>query len=143
MRFLRLLALPFALLALVVAATAPAAAGAADGITRGTIYHDGPDNRYLLGGQWLFRLDAANAGVTQRFQRQTSQDGWAATTVPNAWNAGDDSVSSMVGTVAWYRKDFRLPDARARMSWLLRFESVNYRSKVWLNGRPIGRPAAR
>ena len=25
------------------------------------------------------------------------------------------------------------------MNWILRFESVNYRSKVWLNGRPIGR----
>src|SRR5204863_5161697 len=25
-----------------------------------------------------------------------------------------------------------------RLSWILRFESVNYRSKVWLNGKPIG-----
>ena len=45
----------------------------------------------------------------------------------------------MTGTVAWYRKDFRLPDARARLDWLVRFESVNYRSRVWLNGVPIGR----
>ena len=45
----------------------------------------------------------------------------------------------MLGTVGWYRKDFHLPDARARMDWLVRFESVNYRSKVWLNGTPIGR----
>jgi beta-glucuronidase len=45
----------------------------------------------------------------------------------------------MTGTVAWYRKDFHLPDRRARMDWLVRFESVNYRAKVWLNGRPIGR----
>ena len=45
----------------------------------------------------------------------------------------------MPGTVGWYRKDFHLPDARARMNWLVRFESVNYRAKVWLNGKPIGR----
>jgi beta-glucuronidase len=137
MHLLRLLALPLALLA--IAATPAPAAQAADGITRGTIYKDAPDNRYLVGGDWLFRLDSANVGVTQAFQRQTTQDGWAKTTVPNAWNAGDDSVASMVGTVGWYRKDFHLPDRRARTSWLLRFESVNYRAKVWLNGRPIGR----
>jgi beta-glucuronidase len=137
MRLLRLLALPLALLVTAIATTP--AAHAADGVTRGSVYEDAPDNRYLLGGAWLFRLDTANAGVTQGFQRQTTADGWTATTVPNAWNAGDDSSASMVGTVGWYRKDFHLPDSRARMSWLLRFESVNYRTKVWLNGRPIGR----
>ena len=49
---------------------APAPALAADGITRGTVYKDGPDNRYLLGGEWLFRLDNGQ-GTPQRFQRQT------------------------------------------------------------------------
>ncbi|HVF77184.1 MAG TPA: glycoside hydrolase family 2 TIM barrel-domain containing protein [Solirubrobacteraceae bacterium] len=130
--------LTFALLAaLACIAPAPTLA-AADGITRGTIYKDGPDNRYLLGGDWLFRLDN-NQGTAQRFQRQTTTDGWTKTTVPNAWNAGDNSVASMTGTVGWYRKDFRLPDARSRMDWLVRFESVNYRAQIWLNGRPIGR----
>ena len=119
-------------------ALAPAAQ-AADGITRGTIYDDAPDNRYLVGGDWLFRLDTAGVGLDQNFQRETKTDGWAKTTVPNAWNAGDNSVASMLGTVGWYRKDFRLPDRRSRMSWILRFESINYRAKIWLNGKPIGR----
>jgi beta-glucuronidase len=133
----RLRILTLALLAL--AAAAPAAAQAADGITRGTIYKDAPDNRYLVGGTWLFRLDSAGVGLDQAWQRQTATDGWAQTTVPNAWNAGDNSVASMVGTVGWYRKDFKLPDSRSRLDWIVRFESVNYRSKVWLNGRPLGR----
>jgi beta-galactosidase/beta-glucuronidase len=137
MRIARLLALPIALLACATACAASALA--ADGITRGTIYRDGPDNRYLLGGPWLFRLDTAGVGQRQRFQRQATTDGWTATTVPNAWNVGDNSVASMTGTTGWYRKDFHLPDRRARMDWLVRFESVNYRSTVWLNGRPIGR----
>ena len=122
-----------------IAASAAPALAAADGVTRGTIYQDGPDNRYLLGGEWLFRRDDAGQGLRQSFQRQPSRDGWAPLTVPNAWNVGDYSVASMTGTVAWYRKDFRLPDARARLDWLVRFESVNYRSRVWLNGVPIGR----
>ncbi|MGH2942217.1 MAG: glycoside hydrolase family 2 protein [Solirubrobacteraceae bacterium] len=132
----RLLAPTLVLLA-VLASTAPALA--ADGITRGTIYHDGPDNRYLLGGDWLFRLDGAVVGTSQRYQRQTATDGWTRTTIPNAWNVSDSSVASMTGSVAWYRKDFRLPDRRRRIDWLVRFESVNYRARVWLNGRPIGR----
>ena len=136
MPILRLLALAATLLAALV--LAPGALAAADGITRGTVYDDGPDNRYLLGGDWLFRLDKEGVGLDQRFQRQTSTDGWTTTSVPNAWNAGDDSIESMSGTVGWYRKDFRLPDRRSRMDWTIRFESVNYRARVWLNGRPIG-----
>ncbi len=151
MRSRRLPAPVLALLALLAAtalsAPAPASAathagagaGATDGITRGTIYQDGPDNRYLLGGEWLFRRDDAGVGLRQGFQRQPGRDGWSPLTVPNAWNVGDYSVASMTGTVAWYRKDFRLPDARARLDWLVRFESVNYRSRVWLNGVAIGR----
>src|SRR4051794_27142901 len=137
MRTVRLLVLPIALLGYALAWAAPALAD--DGITRGTIYQDGPDNRYLLGGDWLFRLDTTGVGQVQRFQRQATTDGWTKTTVPNAWNAGDNSVASMTGTTGWYRKDFHLPDRRARMDWLVRFESVNYRSTVWLNGTPIGR----
>jgi len=136
MRIARLLALSLAVTATVLACASTALA--ADGITRGTIYKDGPDNRFLLGGNWLFRLDTAGVGQVQRFQRQTTTDGWTPVTVPNAWNAGDNSIASMTGTTAWYRKDFQLPDARSRMDWLVRFESVNYRSKVWLNGKPIG-----
>ena len=114
-------------------------AQAADGITRGTTYSDAPDSRYLLGGTWLFRLDPAGVGLTQKFQRLKTTDGWLPTAVPRAWNAGDDSVTSFQGTVGWYRKDFKLPDARSRLNWLVRFESVNYRSRAWLNGKLIGR----
>jgi beta-glucuronidase len=133
MRPLRLLAsllVPLAVLA--------SPARAADGITRGTLYQDGPDNRYLLGGTWLFRRDDAGVGVQQHLERATSTAGWTPVTVPNAWNAGDYSAASMTGTIAWYRKDFAVPDARAQLDWLVRFESVNYRSQVWLNGVAIG-----
>ncbi len=50
----------------------------------------------------------------------------------------------MTGSVGWYRRDFTLP-AKAFASyianrdrhWVLRFESINYRATVWLNGRQI------
>src|SRR5262249_35263425 len=40
--------------------------------------------------------------------------------------------------VGWYRKDFTLPSASAALGWAVRFESVNYRARVWLNGHAVG-----
>jgi beta-glucuronidase len=102
------------------------------------LYDTGPSGRYLLGGEWLFRLDKEDRGIKQRFMRQTLTAGWSKTTVPSAWNVGDHSVESFTGSVGWYRKDFSLPSASKALRWIARFESVNYRTRVWLNGRPIG-----
>ncbi|MBS1868149.1 MAG: hypothetical protein JSS99_00625 [Actinobacteria bacterium] len=99
---------------------------------------EGQDGRYLLGGSWLMRLDPADAGLAQRLYAQRSTAGWTATTVPSAWNAGDESQASFLGSVAWYRKDFRLPSRKRTLVWIARFESVNYRATVWLNGRRLG-----
>ena len=110
----------------------PHAAHAADKPTQKALYQDGPEGRYLLDGQWLFRLDNADQGVKSRFMRQTSASGWTKTTVPNVWNLGDPSNESMAGGIGWYRKDFTLPEARSSLAWIVRFESVNYRARVWL-----------
>ena len=136
MRLLRLLPL-----VLVAVLAAPALAQAADVPSNKTLYADGPSGRFLMDGQWRFRLDAADQGVRRRFYRQTSTSGWSPVSVPNVWNVGDDSEASMRGSVGWYRKDFELPDKRAALEWAVRFESVNYRSRVYLNGREIGRNA--
>ncbi len=136
MRLLRLL-----LLALLAVLFAPSVAQAADVPSNKTLYADGPSGRFLMDGQWLFRLDAADRGVRRRFYRQSSSAGWSRVTVPNVWNVGDDSEGSMRGSVGWYRKDFELPDKKAALDWAVRFESVNYRTRVYLNGREIGRNA--
>jgi beta-glucuronidase len=135
MRLLRLLPLA----ALATLALLPSSAVAADVPSAKTLYHDGPSGRFLVDGKWYFRLDNADQGVRRRFYRQSSTSGWTPVTVPNVWNAGDDSESSMRGSVGWYRKDFELPDKRAALEWAVRFESVNYRTRVYLNGREIGR----
>ena len=122
-----------------VALPAPAALAQGDGITTKTLYETGPSGRYLVGGTWLFRADPADQGLRGRWQSGASTSGWAPTTVPNAWNAHDFSNASMAGSVGWYRKDFRLPSSSARLAWVLRFESVNYRARVYLHGRLIGR----
>ena len=131
--------LPLLITAVVVlfALVLPQAAGA-DTPTSRTLYADGAEGRLLMGGEWLFRLDKEDVGFKQRFQLQTGREGWTAVQVPHAWNVGDDSPESMAGSTGWYRKDFSLPSADQALTWAVRFESVNYRSQMWLNGKPLG-----
>jgi beta-glucuronidase len=104
----------------------------------GAIYHDGPSGRFLLDGAWHRRADPGDQGVAARWQREQTLTGWSQTSVPNAANAGDYSEQSYFGAVYWYRKDFLAPRPTAGLRWILRFESVNYRATVWLNGRKLG-----
>ena len=80
----------------------------------------------------------STGGATSLDRRLVAGDG------PELFNAGDFSNASMAGSVGWYRRDFTLPaGAFAHTSegpahWIVRFESVNYRATVWLNGRLLG-----
>jgi beta-galactosidase/beta-glucuronidase len=129
------------LLPLLVLLLLPTAAASAqsDGLVQKTLYKTGPSGRYLMSGQWLFRADPTGNGVQQGFASSASTVGWSPVSVPNAWNATDQSDVSFAGGVGWYRKDFHLPSSSRRLSWVVRFESVNYRSRVYLNGRLIGK----
>ena len=83
--------LRFLLPVLALLAALPAAALAADKPNEQALYQDGPEGRYLLDGDWLFRLDNADQGIKQRFMRSTSTTGWTTVKVPNVWNLGDAS----------------------------------------------------
>jgi beta-glucuronidase len=131
---LRLLLPVLALLLLAL----PGGAAAADKPSNKTLYHDGPSGRYLMDGTWLFRLDPGNRGIRSGWNRSRGTAGWARVKVPSVWNLGDDSPASMIGGVGWYRKDFTVPEASRALEWAVRFESVNYRSRVWLNGKRVG-----
>ena len=139
-----------ALAILLVTASAAHAQGpayTASAPTTGALYTDGQSGRYLLGGAWLFRADLTDVGLSQRLVAQTSPRPTAGprSTVPNAYNAGNFTQASMNGYVGWYRRDFTLPSGAFASyvqapdrRWIIRFESVNYRATVWLNGRKIG-----
>ena len=140
-----ILSLSVALAAAGVArAQAPAYAAAPP--TKNALYQDGPTDRWLLGGTWLYRADLGNIGLAEGWWRSGSATvGWSPVTVPNAFNTGNYSTSGFGGYVEWYRRDFTLPrTAFARYvpavdrHWIIRFESVNYQATVWLNGRMIG-----
>ena len=104
-----------------------------------TLYYEGPSGRYLMDGTWLFRLDPATRASRSGWNRSASTAGWSdGEGAERRGTSGDDSPASMIGGVGWYRKDFSLPDASKALEWAVRFESVNYRSRVWLNGKPRG-----
>lgn len=131
--------------ACVLAAAGPARAAAQAPYVAQTppleaLYQDGWANRYLLAGTWLYRADPADQGVSTGLWRSVaSTSGWTPVQVPSAFNAGDFSPASMYGSVGWYRKDFLLPAGPRGQGWIVRFESVNYRASVWLNGHLLGR----
>ena len=113
-------------------------ASAASVPSAGANYTDGPSGRYQLNGSdWLFRADPSDVGVGQGFFNDTASAGWSPVTVPNAWNLRN-STASFDGAPVWYRKDFILPDNNPNLSWILHFDSVNYRATVWLNGQLVG-----
>ncbi|HEX5924778.1 MAG TPA: hypothetical protein VFY45_13165, partial [Baekduia sp.] len=103
-------------------------AAQADGLLTKTLYKGGASGRFLMAGQWYYRADTAGNGAVSVFAGDPSNVGWTPVSVPNAWNAKDFSDASFAGGVGWYRKSFHLPSAAKRLSWVVRFESVNYRS---------------
>src|SRR3954462_3815653 len=135
------LALAFVVAAAVAAIAAPAASAQATAPNPHPVTRDGPTGRFMLDGPWLLRVDRRDRGAGQHWERRRSTAGWTPVTVPNAWNANDRSESGFIGAPAWYRKDFRLPSRARGLDWRLRFDSVNYRATVWLNGRLVGRHA--
>ena len=134
-------ALALVAVAAVAAIAAPAASAQGTAPNPHPVTHDGPTGRYMLDGTWLVRVDRRDRGAGQHWARRHSTAGWTRVTIPNAWNANDRSESGFIGAPAWYRKDFRLPSRARGLAWRLRFDSVNYRATVWLNGRLVGRHA--
>jgi beta-glucuronidase len=105
------------------------------------LIREGQPTRQLLGGTWYFRLDdALTTGDTERWYAQRDLTGWTPVTVPYNWNATDTTENR--SSVGWYRKEFKVPLGSRREQrvqlWKVRFEGSNYRTRVWLNGKPIG-----
>jgi beta-glucuronidase len=105
---------------------------------RRTLIREGAKGRLLLGGTWYFRLDDAREGDRQGFARQRSLMGWQAVSVPHNWNARDVALNR--SSQGWYRRELRLPrgSRKRRILWVARFEGVNHRVTVYLNGKRVG-----
>jgi hypothetical protein len=81
----------------------------------------GPDGRRALDGAWI--VSARRDGPGRRVH------------VPYSPNAGSLSARSYAGAVAFYRT---VVSVRGGV-YALRFESVNHRATVWVDGRVVAR----
>ncbi len=91
-----------------------------------------------LNGRWEFEFDDADAGLAGNWaggQKAFSR----AIVVPFCFESaksglGDTSFHPQV----WYRRGFDLPAAWKGQRVLLKFGAVDYRARVWINGREAG-----
>lgn len=97
----------------------------------------GSVGRLALDGRWRVALDPQDRGGRRKWHRG-GFDGRAVRLpyVPNAMNiTGEEGERSFQGSVAWYRTTVRVPRTG---DYALRFESVNHRATVWIDGRRAG-----
>ncbi len=102
-----------------------------------TIYA-GPGDREQVSGLWRFKKDAGNTGLDKGYQagRFGGRELVRAPFVPDATKIGGErGTYTFRGTVGWYRTKIDVP---ADGTYAIRFESVNHRAKVWIDGKLEG-----
>lgn len=92
-----------------------------------------------LAGPWRFSPDPHGDGEVLGFwKRDYCTRLWHEVPVPSCFEAGCRNLDFYEG-ICWYRRAFRLPSAWRSCRVTLRFEAVNYRARVWLNGEWLGK----
>lgn len=88
-----------------------------------------------LSGVWKFRADPDRSGEQQGWAKEVPEP--RLIPVPCSWNEIFDDVRNYTG-YAWYQTEFEVERAWLGQRIHLRFGSVAYRAKVWLNGTLVG-----
>ncbi len=88
-----------------------------------------------LSGVWKFRADPERVGERDSWFKGLQQT--RLMPVPCSWNEIFDDLRNYTGG-GWYQTDFAVESAWQGQRIHLRFGSVAYRAKVWLNGALLG-----
>jgi hypothetical protein len=101
-----------------------------------TIYA-GPGDRAQLDGLWRYRRDADDVGLDKGYQSGTfNGDLVRVPYVPDATKiSGRRGIAVFRGTVGWYRTSIDVPVDGV---YAVRFESVNHKAQVFIDGKRIG-----
>ena len=94
-------------------------------------------NYYDLSGIWQFKVDKENVGENKSWFEGFKPDFDIA--VPGSWHEQLDDFGLLhyIG-FAWYQKELFAPSNFNDKSVWLRFNSVDYNCRVWLNGKLVG-----
>ncbi len=99
-----------------------------------TIYA-GPGNREQLSGLWRFKKDPDDLGYDKGYQAGMYGGGELVKTpfVPDATKInGEKGQRAFRGSIGWYRTHVDVP---VDGLYAIRFESVNHRARVWVDGK--------
>jgi beta-glucuronidase len=124
--------------AMVVLALVAGATGLQGDAERALPVVTGPGGERTLDGPWVVRGDRSRHGAKLGW----ASGGFAGRTVrlpfsPNAARVlGAAGERSFEGSVAWYRTTVTVASAG---DYAIRFESVNHRASVWVDGRRVAR----
>jgi hypothetical protein len=94
-----------------------------------------PRSHLSLDGTWTFAPDPKNEGQRQRWHERTGFD--RAVAVPSPWQLYGPDMVGYTG-YAWYHRAFSVPSDFAGREVVVRFDAVDYESRVWLNGELLG-----
>ena len=92
-----------------------------------------------LNGVWKFKLDPKDQGIAEKWQDSAGKDFDKTINVPFGWESELSGIhDAKYRGVAWYSRDFKVPPAfPADNRVVLRFEAVDYRADVWVNGKKV------
>jgi len=88
-----------------------------------------------LSGFWEFKTDPDSRGENEGWM--AGLGGSRPIAVPGSWNDQFEEGRDFLGP-SWYQTNFYIPDDWMEERIFLRFNSVNYRADVWLNGEKLG-----
>jgi beta-galactosidase/beta-glucuronidase len=91
----------------------------------------------LLDGNWRFSVDRQKKGESEMwFASGYDDSAWQVVSVPHTWNVMPDY--SQFNGLGWYLHNLAVPASSQGMHLRLRFQSVFYLAKVWVNGDYVG-----
>jgi hypothetical protein len=97
------------------------------------------DNWLNLNGTWDFAFDSDNVGIDQKWFDPKSTALQQSILVPFPWQSKLSGIADSSKTgVAWYRREYAVPEAWKGQQVVLHFGAVDYRARVWVNGKPAG-----
>lgn len=92
-------------------------------------------NALDLSGIWDFQKDSLDLGEREGWFN--GLPGSRPIAVPGSWNEQFADSRDYLG-LAWYEREFYLPNAWKGQKIYLRIGSANYSTKIWVNGKPLG-----
>ena len=94
-----------------------------------------------LNGRWDFRFDAQDQGLRDGWEKPDAAGFDRKIVVPFPWESELSGIHQVKGApkVGWYRRRFAVPkEFPADHRVWLRFEAVDWRADVWVDGRKVG-----